>query len=173
MRTRIALAAAPVAVLATSIIGPAGASPQRAADEPARAASGAHSARGGTSALADFHRSGAIAAEPAGGTSPPSAPALPAPPPPPPAPVPAPPTDGTSTATSDWQCIRVHESGDEYANPGRPSGAYGILLTTWHAYGMTGWPYQAPPGVQDAFALNLYHRFGWAPWSTRVACGLG
>lgn len=98
--------------------------------------------------------------------------------PPPPAPPPAPPpppavSDATSTDTPDWQCIRVHESGDVYNDPARPSGAYGIELVTWQSNGYSGWPYQAPPAVQDALALKLYHEYGWLPWSTRFACGLG
>jgi hypothetical protein len=93
--------------------------------------------------------------------------AVPAPPPPPP-----PPTDATSTATTDWQCIRVHESGDEYNDPGRPSGAYGILVETWRSFGYSGWPYEAAPAVQDALALRLYAEYGWQPWSTRYVCGL-
>jgi len=83
------------------------------------------------------------------------------------------PTDATSTNTTDWQCIRVHESGDEYNNPAEPSGAYGILETTWLSNGYSGWPYQASATVQDALALQLYNEFGWTPWSTRFVCGLG
>ena len=94
--------------------------------------------------------------------------AAPAPPPPPP----PPPTDATSTATTDWQCIRVHESGDEYNDPSRPSGAYGILASTWRSFGYSGWPYEAAPAVQDALALRLYAEYGWQPWSTRYVCGL-
>ena len=92
-----------------------------------------------------------------------------APPPPPP---PAPPTDATSTDTADWQCIRVEESGDSYNDPNKPSGAYGILEMTWRSNGFNGWPYEAAPALQDALALKLYNEFGWAPWSSRFACGL-
>jgi hypothetical protein len=91
---------------------------------------------------------------------------------PPPPPPPPPPTDATSTATADWQCIRTRESGDEYNNPAEPSGAYGILLVTWQSNGYSGWPYEAPAATQDALALKLYHEYGWAPWSSRYACGL-
>lgn len=95
------------------------------------------------------------------------------PPAPAPAPAPSPPvTDATSTGTTDWQCIRVHESGDEYNDPSRPSGAYGILESTWLSYGYSGWPYQAPAPVQDALALELYNEYGWDPWSTATVCGL-
>ena len=96
--------------------------------------------------------------------------AVPTPPPPPPPP--PPPTDATSTATTDWQCIRIHESGDAYNDPSRPSGAYGILEETWRSFGYSGWPYEAAPAVQDALALRLYAEYGWQPWSTRYVCGL-
>jgi hypothetical protein len=86
---------------------------------------------------------------------------------------PVPLTDANDTDTADWQCIRVAESGDEYNDPTRPSGAYGILDSTWLAYGYSGWPYQAPPSVQNALALELYNRYGWQPWSSRFSCGLG
>ena len=88
--------------------------------------------------------------------------------PPPPPPV----TDATSVDTADWMCIRVHESGDQYNSPAAPSGAYGILISTWRDFGYSGWPYEAPASVQDQVALELYARFGWAPWSSRFACGL-
>jgi hypothetical protein len=97
-------------------------------------------------------------------------------PPPPPTTTtvpPPPPTDATSTATADWTCIRDHESGDRYNSPAAPSGAYGILHSTWASMGMSGWPYQASSSTQDAIALDLYHRYGWRPWSTRFVCGLG
>jgi Transglycosylase-like domain len=103
-------------------------------------------------------------------SSPTSAPA------PTPAPTPAPPpppTDTSSTDTADWQCIRVHESGDAYNDPTRPSGAYGILESTWASFGYSGWPYEAAPAVQDTLALELYHEYGWNPWSTKSVCGLG
>jgi transglycosylase-like protein len=89
-------------------------------------------------------------------------------PPPPPVPV----TDATSVDTADWRCIRVHESGDQYNSAAAPSGAYGILISTWREFGYSGWPYEAPASVQDEVALKLYARFGWAPWSSRFACGL-
>jgi Transglycosylase-like domain len=88
--------------------------------------------------------------------------------PPPPPPV----TDADSVATADWSCIRVHESGDQYNNPADPSGAYGILISTWREFGYSGWPYQAPASVQDQLALKLYSLYGFHPWSSRFACGL-
>jgi hypothetical protein len=90
-----------------------------------------------------------------------------------PTPPPPPITDWTSTDTADWQCIRVHESGDRYNSSLAPSGAYGIVSITWWSNGYSGWPYEASAAVQNALALKLYHEFGWRPWSTRFVCGLG
>jgi hypothetical protein len=81
-------------------------------------------------------------------------------------------SDSTSVDTADWMCIRVHESGDRYNDPSAPSGAYGILISTWHDFGYSGWPYQAAPAVQDALALRLHQMYGFHPWSSRYACGL-
>ena len=101
--------------------------------------------------------------------APPAAPVVATPPPPPP---PPPVTDATSVDTADWMCIRVHESGDQYNSPAAPSGAYGILISTWRSFGYSGWPYEAPASLQDQVALELYARDGWRPWSSRFACGL-
>jgi hypothetical protein len=87
-------------------------------------------------------------------------------------PVPVPVTDANSVDTADWLCIRVHESGDRYNSPSAPSGAYGILISTWRSFGLSGWPYQAAASVQDQVALELYARYGFRPWSSRFACGL-
>jgi Transglycosylase-like domain len=108
-----------------------------------------------------------VATTPSVATTPATTPTT-TPPPPPPPPV----TDATSVDTADWMCIRVHESGDQYNSPAAPSGAYGILISTWREFGYSGWPYEAPASVQDEVALKLYARFGWAPWSSRFACGL-
>jgi hypothetical protein len=81
-------------------------------------------------------------------------------------------TDDNSVDTADWQCIRIHESGDNYNNPNMPSGAYGILISTWQSFGYSGWPYEAAPAVQDALALRLHAMYGFDPWSSRFACGL-
>jgi hypothetical protein len=89
-----------------------------------------------------------------------------------PAPVVVPENDSNSVYTADWMCIRVHESGNRYNDPAEPSGAYGILLSTWRAFGYSGWPYQAAPVVQDALALRLHEMYGFDPWSSRFACGL-
>jgi hypothetical protein len=81
-------------------------------------------------------------------------------------------TDANSVYTADWACIRMRESNNRYNDPSAPSGAYGILASTWHSFGFTGWPYQAAPIVQDALALKLYSMYGFHPWSSRFACGL-
>jgi muramidase (phage lysozyme) len=80
-------------------------------------------------------------------------------------------SDATSTTTSDWACIRQHESGGNYAEGG--GGAYQFEFGTWE--GLTGLSTPAqdsPPSVQDAAALRLYAERGWEPWTTRYACGL-
>jgi muramidase (phage lysozyme) len=80
-------------------------------------------------------------------------------------------SDATSTGTSDWACIRQHESGGNYAEGG--GGAYQFELGTWE--GLTGLSTPAqdsPPSVQDAAALRLYAERGWQPWTTRYVCGL-
>jgi hypothetical protein len=68
--------------------------------------------------------------------------------------------DATSTNTLDWSCIRHAESQDNYR---QVSGAYGILTSTWLAYGRTGVPGNASIAAQDAFALRIFaannHRF--------------
>jgi hypothetical protein len=102
----------------------------------------------------------------------PPAPALVVTPVAPPAPAPVPQTDANSPYTQDWMCIRIHESGNRYNDPAAPSGAYGILLSTWRSFGYSGWPYQAPATVQDHLALELYNMYGFRPWSSRFACGL-
>jgi hypothetical protein len=68
------------------------------------------------------------------------------------------PVDATSTDTPDWACIRQTESSNHYADV---SGAYGILVSTWAYYGFSGVPGQAPPAVQDAFALKLFALNGY------------
>jgi hypothetical protein len=81
-------------------------------------------------------------------------------------------SDATSTDTPDWACIRQMESGDMYNNPSEPAGAYGIIQSTAAEEGLA-WPVSSdPPAAQDAAALDLYAKYGWAPWSTAAACGL-
>jgi len=87
------------------------------------------------------------------------------------APPPPPSTDATSTDTADWACIRMRESGT-LQQRGRAVGCLRIVEGTWESYGNSGWPYEAPAASQDALALRLYNEYGWAPWSSRFACGL-
>jgi hypothetical protein len=117
--------------------------------------------------LLEAPKSTIVTTSPSVTTAPPVAPPAPVP-----VPVPVPVTDANSVATADWLCIRVHESGDRYNSPSAPSGAYGILISTWRSFGLSGWPYQAPASVQDNVALELYARYGFHPWSSRFACGL-
>lgn len=80
-------------------------------------------------------------------------------------------SDATSANTTDWACIRQHESNDNYTEGN--GGAYQFEFGTWNA--LTGLPSPAedyPPAVQDAAALKLYSQRGWEPWTTRYACGL-
>jgi hypothetical protein len=100
---------------------------------------------------------------------------VPAPAPAPPPALPAAPggasSDATTTGTPDWACIRQHESGGNYGEGG--GGAYQFQDGTWT--GLTGLPGPAqsyPAATQDAAALRLYAQRGWAPWTTRYACGL-
>jgi hypothetical protein len=80
-------------------------------------------------------------------------------------------SDATTTGTPDWACIRQRESGGNYGAGG--GGAYQFQDGTWT--GVTGLPGPAqsyPAATQDAAALRLYAQRGWAPWTTRYACGL-
>ena len=59
----------------------------------------------------------------------------------------------------DWACIRQHESGDNYAEPG--GGAYQFELGTWQS--LTGLPAPAEDysaAVQDSAALRLFAERG-------------
>jgi hypothetical protein len=91
--------------------------------------------------------------------------------PPVPAAAPGASSDATSAGTPDWACIRQQESGGNYGAGG--GGAYQFQDGTWT--GVTGLPGPAqsyPAATQDAAALRLYAQRGWAPWTTRDACGL-
>ena len=61
---------------------------------------------------------------------------------------------------SMFACIRTAESGNNY---GITSGAYGILISTWHAFSSVWSPFgswevpgQAPREIQDLMAYHLY-----------------
>ena len=80
-------------------------------------------------------------------------------------------SDATSTTTLDWECIRLHESGDDYAEHG--GGAYQFESGTWEAVtGLSGTAQTYPPTTQDAAALKLHAERGFEPWTTRTLCGL-
>lgn len=67
-------------------------------------------------------------------------------------------------------CIAVHESGDG-TNPAAHGNIYG-MLAGWAVVGGVGQPGSATRAEQTYRAWLLYRRYGWAPWSTRYACGL-
>lgn len=80
-------------------------------------------------------------------------------------------SDATTTTTTDWDCIRVHESGDNYSEHG--GGAYQFEAGTWEAVtGLSGTAQTYPPATQDAAALKLHAERGFEPWTTRTLCGL-
>jgi len=89
-------------------------------------------------------------------------------------------SDATSTNTPDWACIRLKESNDNYRASGDEpdGGAYQASETAWLSMGFSGVPNEAPPAVQNAFALKLYawalkyEGNGFAPWQTAPLCGL-
>ncbi len=75
-----------------------------------------------------------------------------------------------------WYRLRVCESGNNYrANTGNGYyGAYQFNTGTWHAYGGSGLPSNAPPAEQDLRAKLLYQARGWSPWpacSRRLGLG--
>ncbi|HLI15544.1 MAG TPA: transglycosylase family protein [Acidimicrobiales bacterium] len=66
----------------------------------------------------------------------------------------------------DFAGIRSCESGGRYdLDTGNGYyGAYQFSLPTWEGLGESGLPSAAPPATQDAAALALYDRSGWAAW---------
>ena len=77
-------------------------------------------------------------------------------------------------SATDWQRLRVCESGDNYAiNTGNGYyGAYQFDLGTWRSVGGTGYPHQASKATQDALALALWRQRGWSPWACASIVGL-
>ena len=65
--------------------------------------------------------------------------------------------DVRTPRTRDWRCIRLLEEGMQAA----PANEYGFV------------PFSPmSEGSQDALALSILKRAGWAAWSTAPACGL-
>ena len=89
-------------------------------------------------------------------------------------------SDGTSTNTADWACIRQHESGGDYQIGGMEpyGGAYQFSVGTWQGLGFSGVPNQASSQTQDRAALALYAYDlrvtgnPWSAWETAPMCGL-
>ena len=92
-----------------------------------------------------------------------------APPPPPPH------THSVSASGLNLGALRACESGGNYSivsSNGLYHGAYQFLPSTWdstaRASGMGEWagtlPSNAPAGVQDAMAINLYNMSGRGQW---------
>jgi cell wall-associated NlpC family hydrolase len=92
--------------------------------------------------------------------------------------------DYTTTDTADWACIRQAESGDAYSSASAPSGAYGILESTWVADGFAtlynaSQPYEATPVQQNEAALFILNNHpnsfypGWDDACTLNAPGQG
>ena len=172
MRIRIALSAALAALcFTTAAMTLLGSTPAVSASSKGHHRAPSNHAVLSNSKLAAFATPTTLAPAPAAPVVTPAPPVTTPLPPPPPAPVPVA-SDATTVDTNDWMCIRIHESGDRYNDPSEPSGAYGILLSTWQSFGYSGWPYEAAPAVQDALALRLYSMYGFHPWSSRYACGL-
>jgi resuscitation-promoting factor RpfB len=78
---------------------------------------------------------------------------------------------GGGGASGVWLELRECESGDDYqANTGNGFyGAYQFTEQTWSGLGYPGYPYQEPPGMQDAAAQKLQAEAGWGQWPTCAA----
>jgi hypothetical protein len=90
-----------------------------------------------------------------------------------PTPSPTPPTVAPSGGV--WLELRICESGNDYTtNTGNGYyGAYQFSEQTWLGLGLPGYPYQAPPAVQDAAAAKLQAEVGWGAWpACSAALGL-
>lgn len=81
-------------------------------------------------------------------------------------------TDANNAFTPTWRrCVIIPESS------GRAhitSGLYGILVSTWHAYGRSGVPGDYSPAEQAEVALKIYHDnngFGPGAWNNSANCG--
>ncbi len=68
--------------------------------------------------------------------------------------------------SAQWAALRNCESGADYANKRNPNfrGAYQAAWSTWGNYDGYHDPADAPPSVQDRWALELYLMRGAQPW---------
>lgn len=67
------------------------------------------------------------------------------------------------------------ESGADGHNPAKPSGYYGILLSTWAAYGgyrFSAAPWEASDLEQAIIAHKLLMMYGLSPWECASIVGL-
>lgn len=80
--------------------------------------------------------------------------------------------DSTNAFTSNWyRCVIIPESGGNFSVT---SGGYGILVSTWHSYGMSGVPGDYSPEAQATVALQIFASnggFGPGAWNNPVGCG--
>ena len=83
-------------------------------------------------------------------------------------------SDGSNAFTASWyRCVINPESGGNFNDT---SGGYGILVSTWGSYGMSGVPGQYSPGVQASVALRIFAAnggFGPGAWNNSAGCGKG
>jgi hypothetical protein len=81
-------------------------------------------------------------------------------------------TDANNAFTPDWRrCVITPESSGDFHVT---SGGYGILVSTWHAYGKSGVPGDYSPQEQAEVALEIYHDnggFGPVAWNNSANCG--
>ncbi|HET9173803.1 MAG TPA: hypothetical protein VFN56_00810 [Candidatus Saccharimonadales bacterium] len=79
--------------------------------------------------------------------------------------------DATNAFTADWyRCVIDPESSGNFNDT---SGGYGILVSTWHYYGMSGVPGEYSPATQAAIALKIYAAnggFGPGAWNNTAHC---
>jgi len=81
-------------------------------------------------------------------------------------------TNANNAFTPDWwRCVITPESSGNFDDT---SGGYGILISTWHAYGMSGVPGDYPRQEQAKVALEIYDDnggFGPGAWNNSANCG--
>lgn len=81
-------------------------------------------------------------------------------------------SDATNAFTPDWwRCVITPESSGNFDDT---SGGFGILVQTWHEYGMSGVPGDYSPQTQASVALRIYQDnggFGPSAWNNTAHCG--